>query len=137
MQSLSFIPVLASLVLLGACKTHLEPVAYSADYLSARDANGRAGLIPVECQKPPRTNREVVGDEPDLSSTLPLGCANNLNLLQMVEQRQDLVQGRSTGPTMAAPVGRAAQIYIEGQDRQKQERREAVQEAQTSTGAAQ
>ncbi|MGY2239442.1 hypothetical protein ACW9ID_30905 [Pseudomonas gingeri] len=136
MKSLSLISALTSLVLLSACKTHLEPVAYSPDYLSARDAGGRAGLIPVECQKPPLTNREVVGDEPDLSSTLPLGCANNLNLLQMVEQRQDLVRGRDTGPTMAAPVGRAARIYIDGQDQQKQERREAAQEAQTSTGAA-
>ena len=69
-------------------------------------------------------------------ATLPLGCANNLNLMQMVEQRQDLNQGRATGPAMAAPVGRAAQVYIEGFDREQLQRRQAQQEAKAGAPGA-
>jgi hypothetical protein len=63
----------------------------------------------------------------DYRPALAPGCANALNLLQMVEQRQDVIQGRTTGATMAAPVGRAAQVYIDGYDREELRRRQAEQ----------
>ncbi|MBK5438600.1 MULTISPECIES: hypothetical protein [unclassified Pseudomonas] len=106
-------------LLVMGCKTHLAPVYYSPQY--------QADGLPSQCQQPPA--KDEIGLDEDFKATLPLGCANNLNLMQMVEQRQDLNQGRATGPAMAAPVGRAAQVYIEGFDREQLQRRQAQQEA--------
>jgi hypothetical protein len=106
-------------VLLMGCQTHLAPVYYSPQY--------QADGLPSQCQQP--AAKDEIGLDEDFRATLPSGCANNLNLMQMVEQRQDLTQGRATGPTMAAPVGRAAQVYIEGFDREQLQRRQAQQEA--------
>ncbi|MGY2288513.1 hypothetical protein ACW9H6_01180 [Pseudomonas sp. SDO528_S397] len=106
-------------VLLMGCKTHLDPVYYSSEF--------QGSGVPSQCQQP--AAKDEIGLDGDFKPTLALGCANNLNLMQMVEQRQDLVQGRATGPAMAAPVGRAAQVYIEGFDREQLQRRQAQQEA--------
>ncbi len=46
---------------------------------------------------------------PDL---LPANCANELNLLEMVENQRDLLQGRHLGPAPAAPAGDLARQYI-------------------------
>src|SRR5262245_53820425 len=35
---------------------------------------------------------------------LPAGCANAINLMQMVERERDLHQGRTLGPALAAPA---------------------------------
>ena len=56
--------------------------------------------------------------------------------MQMVERKQDLTQGRPTGPAMAAPVGRAAQVYIEGFDREQLQRRKDQQEARLAQRGA-
>lgn len=119
LYALSLLPLL-----LVGCKTHLDPVYYSSEF----QGNG----MPTQCQQP--AAKDEIGLDEDFRPTLPLGCANNLNLMQMVEQRQDLARGRATGAAMAAPVGRAAQVYIEGFDREQLQRRQAQQEARA--GAA-
>jgi hypothetical protein len=121
--------LLSSLLLvgLGGCKTHLEPASYSPDYQTLTRTDGRVELIPVECLKPSPED-QFGTDEKDYVPLLPPGCANNLTLLQMVEQRSDLMHGRATGPTMAAPVGRAAQVYIDGYDREELRRRQSEQQ---------
>jgi len=116
------------LALMTGCKTHLEPASYSPDYQGVTRADGRVELIPVECLKPSPED-QFGTDEDEYVPLLPPGCANNLTLLQMVEQRSDLMQGRETGPTMAAPVGRAAQVYIDGYDREELRRRQSEQQA--------
>ena len=118
-----------SLAMLSGCQTHLAPATYSPDYQALTRAGGRVELIPVECLKPP-PEYQFEADEGHRVPLLPPGCANNLTLLQMVEQRSDLMQGRVSGPTMAAPVGRAAQVYIDGYDREELRRRESQQQAQ-------
>lgn len=123
------------LALLTGCKTHLDPASYSPDYRALTRADGRVELIPVECLKPSAED-EFATDEEDYVPLLPPGCANNLTLLQMVEQRSDLMQGRASGPTMAAPVGRAAQVYIDGYDREELRRRQAEQQEKTDTQGA-
>ncbi|MGZ9706943.1 hypothetical protein ACXX81_13075 [Pseudomonas sp. GNP013] len=117
-----------ALTLLGGCKTRLSPASYSPDYQALTRTDGRIELVPVECLKPPAED-QWDNDEGSQVRLLPPGCASNLALLQMVEQRSDLLQGRVTGPTMAAPVGRAAQIYIDGYDREELRRRQSEQQA--------
>ena len=123
--------LLGGLILTG-CKTHLDPASYSPDYQTLTRADGRVELIPVECLKPSAED-QFGTDEEQYVPLLPPGCANNLTLLQMVEQRSDLLQGRQSGPTMAAPVGRAAQVYIDGYDREELRRRQAEQEKNANT----
>lgn len=114
-------------VLLAGCQTHLPPASYSPHYQGFADANGHSGLMPVQCLAPPA--EDLIGEGDDFQPRLAPGCANNLVLLQMVEQRQDLQRGRETGPAMAAPVGRAAQVYIDGYDREELRRRLKEQQA--------
>jgi hypothetical protein len=118
----------------AGCKTHLEPVSYSPDYSAISRGDGRVELVPVACLQPSAADEIGVGE--DYRPLLAPGCANNLVLLQMVEQRSDLVKGRVSGPTMAAPVGRAAQIYIDGYDREELRRRQAEQQAGADTREA-
>ncbi|KPY35806.1 MULTISPECIES: hypothetical protein [Pseudomonas syringae group] len=122
------------LCLLGGCKTHLDPVSYSPDYTAITRADGRIELVPQACAQPAAQDDIDVGE--DFQALLPPGCASNLILLQMVEQRADVLRGRDTGPTMAAPVGRAAQVYIDGYDREELRRRQAEQQASTDTREA-
>ncbi|WLH14888.1 hypothetical protein PSH58_11625 [Pseudomonas hefeiensis] len=114
--------------LLSACNTQLEPVSYSPDYQAFTHADGRVEWTPVACLEPSAEDNFHT-DEQTYVRLLPPGCANNLTLQQMVEKRSDLIEGRTSGPTMAAPVGRAAQVYIEGYDREELHRRLAEQQA--------
>lgn len=47
-----------------------------------------------------------------VADLLPANCANELNLLEMVENRRDLLQGRHLGPAPAAPAGDLARQHI-------------------------
>lgn len=67
----------------------------------------RYELTPEACLVPDLTDTE-------LGPRLPPGCANNANLLAMVEQKRDVVHGRKLGAAPAAPSARAAQRYIYG-----------------------
>lgn len=125
---------LVMLCMLAGCKTHPDPVRYSPDYTAIKRGDGRVELVPIACLNPPADDQVGVGE--DFRPLLAPGCANNLVLLQMVEQRSDVVKGRVSGPTMAAPVGRAAQIYIDGYDREELRRRQAEQQASADTREA-
>lgn len=116
------------LALLAGCQTQLPPASYSPDFQAFVRADGYVERVPIACFEPPAEDRLYI-DEQSYKQLLAPGCANNLTLLQMVEQPSDVVRGRTTGPTMAAPVGRAAQVYIEGYDRAELRRRQAEQEA--------
>ncbi|WP_044344559.1 hypothetical protein [Pseudomonas meliae] len=127
-------PVLMLLCLLAGCKTHLDPVSYSPDYAAITRADGRVEVVPQACVQPAAQDEIGVGE--DFQPLLPPGCASNLILLQMVEQRVDVMHGRDTGPVMAVPVGRAAQVYIDGYDREELRRRQAEQQTSTDTQEA-
>lgn len=127
MKPLFSLLLILALGLLAGCKTHLDPASYSPDYQRLAGADGRVELLPAECLKPSAKDEYGVGK--DFVPLLAPGCANNLTLMQMVEQRDDLFQGRLTGPTMAGPVGRAAQVYIDGYDREELRRRQDEQQS--------
>lgn len=116
-------------LLLAGCQTHLEPRDYPKGYGTLIGQNGQTMLLPQACLA------SVVPDETGdgAAPMLPPGCANSLNLLQMVERREDLLEGRQTGPAMAAPVGRAAQHYLYGVQTEEQRRRQQEQKSQTDT----
>lgn len=128
------VPLLAMLcaVVLTGCETSLPTPDYSRDYVTMTDPQGRQILVPEACLGVPQV-------ESELAETMKLapGCANSFNLLQMVERRDDVQRGRLMGPTMAAPVGRAAQHYLEGAEAQEQRIRRKEQESQGDTGGAQ
>lgn len=67
----------------------------------------RYELAPEACLTPDPTDTQ-------LGPRLPPGCANNANLLAMVERKRDVVQGRKLGPAPASPSARAAQRYLYG-----------------------
>lgn len=126
------VPMFVVPLLLGACQTTLEQPHYASGYRTVTDAEGRARLVPEACLA-----AAVTVDDGAREPMLPPGCANSFNLLQMVERQQDLQRGRASGPAMAAPVGRAAQLYQEGYESAEQRRRWQEQSAQTSTGGGQ
>jgi hypothetical protein len=64
-------------------------------------------MVPESCLTPDPTDNQ-------LGARLPPGCANDANLLAMVERKRDVVQGRKLGPAPALPSARAAQKYIYG-----------------------
>lgn len=101
---------------LAGCQSPAErdPLPYSPNYHVVQSPgavtkgyeNQTAGrLVPDACVTPDVTEDPMY---------LPPGCANNMNLLLMAERQNDLLQGRKTGPAMAAPVVRAAQNSING-----------------------
>ncbi|MDD1510204.1 hypothetical protein [Pseudomonas sp. CNPSo 3701] len=126
--------LLSACLLLGACQTELKAPRYSPGYQTVVDGNGQTLLVPDACRRVTNDGQPV--DERELLP-LPPGCANNANLLQMVERRGDLLRGRQTGPTLAAPVGRAAQSYLEGFETDEKRRRRQEQAAQSETGGGQ
>lgn len=124
--------VLPLFVLLAGCETSLQQSDYSRDYVSMTDGQGRQVLLPEACLGAPQVEAQLH----EIMKLAP-GCANSFNLLQMVEQREDLQRGRTTGATLAAPVGRAAQYYLQGSEAELQRRRREAQEAMGNTGGVQ
>jgi hypothetical protein len=98
-----------ALLALAACAD--LPPDYSPNFAQvpvvSPDRGARYQLVPESC---------LVRDPTDtqLGPRLPPGCANNANLLAMVEKKRDLVHGRKLGAAPAAPSARAAQRYIYG-----------------------
>jgi len=92
-----------------------------------RDLNGVP--LATACDRP----LTPFADQP---ARLAPGCANDANLVQMVERREDLLRGRATGPTLAEPVGRAALDYLRGvrTDEQRDRRREQAAQVETGDG---
>lgn len=89
------------------------PPDYSPHYVqvpvvsSDRHRAVRYELVPEACLTPDPTDTQ-------LGARLPPGCANNANLLAMVEKKRDVVKGRKLGAAPASPSARAAQKYIYG-----------------------
>lgn len=111
----------ASLLMLGGCATELDTADDSVDYLQLRDdpSTGAARTVPAAC-----TGADNIAGR----ARLPLGCANAVNLQRMVQDTRDLHQGQAMGPTLAAPVGRAAQQYLLGETADLERRRELERE---------
>jgi hypothetical protein len=98
-----------ALVALAACAD--LPPDYSPHFAQvpvvSPDGVVRSRLVPEACLARDPTDTQ-------LGPRLPPGCANNANLLTMVEQKRDVVHGRKLGAAPAAPSARAAQKYIYG-----------------------
>jgi type IV pilus biogenesis protein CpaD/CtpE len=99
--------LILSSVILSGCATELDRPFYSPDFLSEAIGYPTTESLPKSCLGP---------DEQGSEATLPLGCANNLNLQRMVENASDLQRGQDVGPTLSAPVARAAERYIQGEE---------------------
>ena len=130
MRRLPFVLALTATLPLVGCETFLEQPHYSAEYRTVSDAQGRTLLVPEACLA------AAVTSELEQTTKLAPGCANAFNLLQMVERREDLQRGRRSGPALAAPVGRAAQLYLEGFESAAQRRQWQEQAAQSQIGGA-
>lgn len=113
---------LLSALLLSGCQMTLDP-PQQAEY---RDLNGLVAATACDRQ---------LALFADQTARLAPGCANDANLAQMVERREDLLRGRATGPTLAEPVGRAALNYLRGVRTDEQRNRQREQAAQVETGA--
>lgn len=109
------------LPLLAGCATELDPANESADFLMLHDdpSSGAARSLPIAC-----TGADVEAGK----ARLPMGCANALNLQRMVHSTDDLHRGQAMGPTLAAPLGRAAQQYLLGETPDLERRRELERE---------
>jgi hypothetical protein len=115
-MSTPFLRPAASLLAAAALAACAQiPPDYSSDYVQvpvmSRDHPDRVSsyeLVPRACLVPDPTAGGLAG------SRLPPGCANNANLLAMVERKKDVVKGRKLGQAPAAPSARAAQKYIYG-----------------------
>jgi hypothetical protein len=113
-MSISFLrltgPAVAALAL-SACAM---PPDYSPHYVQMPVVSPdrphrvvRYELVPEACLTPDPTDTQ-------LGPRLPPGCANNANLLAMVERKRDVVQGRKLGAAPASPSARAAKKYVYG-----------------------
>lgn len=43
---------------------------------------------------------------------LPFGCANQINLMMMVDRKRDLLVGREMGDALSDPLTDAAELYL-------------------------
>jgi len=115
---------LLALALLSSACTQMATSGYSARHapVSAWDAGAaeHAGLVPRACLAD-----DVQGDV----ARLPPGCANALNLMQMVERPADLRQGRQMGPAYGAPAAQAIERYlgVEREEELEARRRERLE----------
>jgi type IV pilus biogenesis protein CpaD/CtpE len=100
-------------LLAGGCVRY--PSDYSPHYqsvplgMSAVSGRERHATVPDACL----AYAEEIGPG---GERLPAGCANAINLMQMVERERDLFHGRKLGPAPAAPAAHAAERYIDGTD---------------------
>jgi type IV pilus biogenesis protein CpaD/CtpE len=116
-MSRSFLRLAAAVVAVSSLSACAQvPPDYSPHYVrvpvySTVKPNRIVGyqLVPEACLTPDPTDNQ-------LGARLPPGCANNANLLAMVERKRDLVEGRKLGPAPALPSARAAKKYIYGTD---------------------
>ena len=71
--------------------------------------NGKTGraLVPNACLSEETPPMAQLGDP-----TMSFGCANNYNLEQMVERKEDLVKPRRMGPASPMNAARAAVKYL-------------------------
>jgi hypothetical protein len=119
---LHFAALAALTFTLGACRDEVPsasivpPPDYSPNYtrvsVVTEDGREKRVLVPEACLTPDEQSAADTGP-----ARVPPGCANNYNLQRMTERKRDLTRGRPLGPAPAAPAARAAQRYIDGQDK--------------------
>lgn len=107
---------------IAGCETDLKQSEYSQDY--GVNVPQRHTPFPDACL-------EAAGE--GISSRLPPGCANALNLMRMVERPGELQKGTNPGPALAAPVGQAVRQYLTPDEAKDEERRQQL-EREASTG---
>lgn len=90
------------------------PPDYSPRFVEAPIESPTRPDLPVRYQLVPEACLIADPTDTQLGPRLPPGCANNANLLTMVEHKRDVVRGRKLGAAPAAPSARAAQRYIYG-----------------------
>jgi len=66
-------------------------------------------------------------------SRLPPGCANALNLTEMVIDQRDLSRGREMGPALVAPAASAVEQYLGVRADQDADRRKQLESESTIT----
>ena len=117
--------------LLSGCVSSLGPISWETGYrqVAPDPADGedaqRLSIVPNTCRAEPGEAGIV---------TLPPGCANDLNLQQMVERPSDLLHGREMGPARAAPVAAAARERLGDRERAHRRRVQLESEARSATG---
>ncbi|MDB6454414.1 hypothetical protein [Falsirhodobacter sp. 20TX0035] len=108
--------VLVGLIALAGCNAPArDPLPYSPNYHYIGGAP--AGVIRKGYDAPQGRLVPDACTTPDVAADpmyLPPGCANAVNLQQMVVNQSDLVRGRTPGPAMGAPAARAARQVIDG-----------------------
>ncbi len=105
------------LSLLGC--TQMSESGYSDRYrplMSATETDVR--YLPQACLAP-----DMIGTQ----ARLPPGCANALNLAEMVVDQKDLGRGREMGPALVAPAAAAVERYLGVRDDDNEERRERLE----------
>lgn len=95
-----------ALFVLGGCST-MATSDYSSRFVGMSNLEGETAYMPRACLAAPL----ATSDEPS-AVHLPPGCANALNLLGMVADPQDLIQGREMGPAYVAPAAAAVERYL-------------------------
>lgn len=130
LRAARLVPCLMVLLLAG-CQSSMGPMDWATGYhqvttVASARAPYETTIVPNLCQpQSGETGR----------TTLPPGCANDLNLQLMVVEPQDLVRGRAMGPAMAAPVADAANEHLNGRERASQRRSLLEQEARNAMGS--
>lgn len=64
---------------------------------------------------------------------LPPGCANALNLAEMVIDQRDLSRGREMGPALVGPAASAVEQYLGVREDQEANRRKQLESESTVT----
>lgn len=113
---------LVAVIALAGCNAPArDPLPYSPNYQYIGGAQSSTGVIRKGYAVSSASERRLVPDAcvtPDITADpfyLPPGCANNVNLQQMVANQGDLLRGTTTGSAMAAPAARAARKVIDGE----------------------
>jgi hypothetical protein len=107
----SFFAFVVTAVLLGGCSNPFSE-APAPDYRIRLETlpNGQLAAVPPEC---PSWLTNVPG--PLQNEPWPqYGCANTRNLASMVENPEDLIKGRDTGPANSETTASGMERYITG-----------------------
>lgn len=104
--------------------TSMSESGYSARYLPIMGSTGDLQYLPRAC---------LAGDVHGLEDRLPPGCANALNLAEMVVSKGDLKHGQEMGPALVGPAADAVQRYLGvGREVEKPRKERLIQESRTS-----
>ena len=104
--------------------TSMSESGYSARYLPVLDSAGDLQYVARAC---------LAEDVHGLEDRLPPGCANALNLAEMVVSKEHLKHGQEMGPALVGPAADAVERYLGvGQDLEKPRKERLIQESRTS-----